>query len=114
MVSASAGGLRYWRASRVMEGIAIATRISTGMPVHSTSISVLWLVFDGTVLRRRLKRVITHSSRPSTSRQIATISGSRIPLWNHSAKLPSGEYCGWKVIAPGVGAPLIHSGPSGV
>ena len=57
-----------WRAGSI-DGTAMTTRISTGTTVQMISISVLWLVFDGTGLARRRNLNITYSSRPSTNRR---------------------------------------------
>ncbi len=50
IVSALAGAGLNCLASKLIEGTAIATRISTGINVQTTSMVVLWLVFDGTGL----------------------------------------------------------------
>ncbi len=36
-----------WKNRRRNDGIAITTRIRTGITVHATSISVLWVVLEG-------------------------------------------------------------------
>ncbi len=55
----SGGGNVYWKYSSLKEGMAIATRISTGITVHSTSIVVLCVVRDGVGFRLSLKRHMT-------------------------------------------------------
>ena len=45
----------------------MTTRIITGTIVQITSISVLWVVLDGTGLARRLKRTITMIKSASTN-----------------------------------------------
>ena len=51
--------------------MAIATRIRTGITVHSTSIVVLCVVRDGVGFRLSLKRHITYSSSTSTKTVIS-------------------------------------------
>ena len=51
----------------VPEGTAMTTRIITGTTVHTTSMSVLCVVLEGTGLARRLKRTITTISSASTN-----------------------------------------------
>ncbi len=53
--------------------MAIATRISTGTTVHTTSSGVLWVVFDGVGLARALNRTITITSRMRTKPEIAAM-----------------------------------------
>jgi hypothetical protein len=47
-VTASFGAGLYWRASRLIDGMAMPTRISTGTSVQITSMKVLCVVLDGT------------------------------------------------------------------
>ena len=51
--------------------MAIATRISTGSTVHSTSMVVLCVVREGTGLRFSLKRHITYSISSITNAVMA-------------------------------------------
>ena len=51
--------------------MAIATRMSTGSTVHSTSIVVLCVVREGTGLRFSLKRHMTYSISTSTNAVMA-------------------------------------------
>ena len=59
MVIASLGGVLYCALNRPIDGTAMPSRISAGTTVQITSISVLWLVFEGTGLARLLKRTMT-------------------------------------------------------
>src|SRR3954453_16774904 len=52
----SGGGNVYWKKSSLKEGIAIATRIRTGITVQSTSTVVLWVVREGVGFLDSLKR----------------------------------------------------------
>ena len=53
------------------DGTAIATRMSTGTTVQTTSMTVLCVVREGTGLRRALKRTITITSSANTKSVIA-------------------------------------------
>src|SRR5215475_11703421 len=63
------------------DGIAITTRITTGITVQQTSSSVLCVVRDGVGLVRALNRMITVMSRPSTNTVIAAMIQST-KSWN--------------------------------
>ena len=86
------------------------TRIRIGATVQTTSISVLWLVFDGTGLRRALKRTITMTSSARTKSMIAstTISSPSLKLWI----IPMiGEPAGCRLISHGCGW-VASAGPA--
>ncbi len=55
----------------------MATRMSTGTTVQTTSIRVLCVVFEGVGLARALNRTITTSSSASTNMMIAVMMISR-------------------------------------
>ncbi len=55
----SGGGKSYWWNRSLKEGMAIATRMKTGITVHSTSIVVLCVVREGVGFRFSLKRHMT-------------------------------------------------------
>ena len=61
------------------------TRIRIGRTVQTTSTSVLWLVFDGTGLRRALKRTITttSSARTNSTISVMTISSAVVEAVDH-------------------------------
>ena len=63
--------------SRRKDGIATATRISTGTMVQATSIAVLWVVREGVGFRFSLKRKTHHRIRPSTKTEMASESQCR-------------------------------------
>src|SRR4051794_24331159 len=89
--------------------MAIATRISTGTSVQTTSRKVLWVVRDGTGLAPRRNLTITISRRRRTKAVITVMIGISSLLWNQSASWPIGVTCGWKLAAP-VGWPTVASG----
>ena len=63
--------------------MAMATRISTGMIVQATSISVLWVVFDGTGFALALNLTMTITSSASTNSVMTVISQNR-KVWNQA------------------------------
>ena len=73
MVIASLGGDLYCALNRPIEGTAMPSRISAGTTVQITSISVLWLVFEGTGLERLLYLRMTQTNRASTNRLMMTM-----------------------------------------
>ena len=72
IVSALAGAGVYCLASSLIEGIAINARITTGISVHITSSSVLWLLRDGVGLAPRRNLTIANSSKARTKMLIRT------------------------------------------
>src|SRR5690349_23218524 len=76
----SAFGVLSWKNRYLNDGIAIDSRISTGISVQATSSSVLWVVRDGTGLARALNLTITATSNASTNR-VMTVMMIRSRLW---------------------------------
>jgi len=56
--------------------MAIATRMRTGITVHATSRTALWVVFDGTGLALALNFTITMMSSARTNRAMMTVIGT--------------------------------------
>src|SRR5713226_847482 len=90
-------------------------RIAIGMIVHSTAISVLWVVRDGIGLARALKRTITTTRRISTKAVIAEMIQSR-KSWNQTMLSitgvadcwnPSCQADGWPFPAEAAPAPAV-------
>src|SRR5438309_769520 len=77
----SAFGTSSSRKRSLNDGIAIATRINTGISVHATSIRVLWVVFEGTGLALALNLTTTMTSSASTN-SVITVITTRRPVWN--------------------------------
>ena len=99
--------------SRRNDGTAMATRISTGISVQATSISVLWVVLEGTGLALALNFTTTMTNSASTNRVISVMSTSS-KLWKLMMLSITGEAAGCSVISHGWGcapkaAPLAAS-----
>src|ERR1700690_3465128 len=77
----SAFGMSSSRNNSRNDGTAMATRISTGIRVQATSISVLWVVLDGTGLALALNFTAMIASSASTNSVISVIVTSS-QLWN--------------------------------
>src|ERR1700692_560661 len=77
----SALGISSSRNRRRNDGTTSATRISTGIRVHATSIRVLWVVLEGTGLALALNFTTTMTSSTRTNSVMAVMSTSR-KSWN--------------------------------
>ena len=78
------------------------TRIRIGTTVQTTSISVLWLVFDGTGLRAGVEAHHAPESSASTNRTMS-VTTIRSPLLKRWIISMIGEAAGWSVISQGWG-----------
>src|SRR6185437_4693334 len=90
-----------WNSSR-NDGIAMPTRIRTGIIVHATSIIVLWVVFDGTGLARALNRNIAITISAVTN-SVITVMTTRSPLCIFSMLSITGDAEPAKSIPQGCG-----------
>ena len=80
----------------------MATRISTGISVQATSISVLWVVLEGTGLALALNFTTTMTKSASTNRVISVmITSSR--LWKLMMFSITGVAASCSVISHGLG-----------
>src|ERR1041384_4042387 len=86
------------------EGIAITTRMITGMTVQATSIRVLWVVRDGVGLAFALNLTMQTTSKMSTNAVIAAMIQSR-KLWNQMMSSIVGAADCWKWSGGGRGGP---------
>ena len=86
------------------DGIAITTRMTTGITVQATSSSVLCVVRDGVGLAFALNFTITMTSNASTKTVIATMIQST-KLWNQMMSSIAGAADCWKPICHGHGWP---------
>ena len=77
----SALGVSSCRNSNRNDGTAIATRISTGISVHATSIRVLWVVLEGIGLALALNFTTTIINSTSTN-SVITVMVPTSQLWN--------------------------------
>src|SRR6187402_2782488 len=77
----SAFGMSSCRNSSLNEGIAMATRISTGISVQATSINVLWVVLEGIGLALALNLTTTAIRSPSTN-SVITVIVTTSQVWN--------------------------------
>src|ERR1700759_4885815 len=89
MVISAFGISSSWN-SRRNEGIAMPTRIMTGIRVQATSIRGLWVVRDGTGLARALNLTITVIRSASTNKGM-TVMMTSSQLWNDSILSITGE-----------------------
>lgn len=80
------------------------TRISTGTNVQTTSISVLWVVRDGTGLALALNFTTTVTSSASTNSVITMMSTDR-KSWNQTILSITGEPEAWRCHSHGSGCP---------
>ena len=80
------------------------TRISTGISVQATSISVLWVVLEGTGLALALNFTTTMTSSASTNSVMTVISTNR-KLWNQVMFSITGEAASCSVYSHGAGCP---------
>src|ERR1044072_1548812 len=98
----SDGGVLSCTNRILKDGIAIAARMSTGMIVQATSISVLWVVRDGVGLAFALNFTMQMSSSTSTKAVIAaTIQSTK--LWNQMMSSIVGAADCWKPSCQGLG-----------
>src|SRR4051812_12345844 len=104
MVTSGFGMSSSWNKSR-NDGTAITTRISTGISVQATSISVLWVVLEGTGLALALNFTITMISSASTNNVMMVISASR-RLWKLMMFSITGEAASCSVYSHGFGCPV--------
>ena len=86
----SAFGRSSSRNSRRNDGTAMPTRISTGTSVQATSISVLWVVRDGTGLAFELNFTTTTTSSASTNSVMTMISTDK-KSWNQTMLSITGD-----------------------
>ena len=93
-----------WKNRRRNDGIAITTRMTTGITVHRTSISVLWVVRLGVGLARALNFTITTTRSASTKTVIRVMSTSR-KLWKDTRLSITGEADRCRPICQGEGWP---------
>src|SRR6478752_5716676 len=103
MVRSTLGMSSSWN-SRRNDGTEMPTRISTGISVQATSISVLWVVRDGTGLAFALNLTTTITSSASTKSVISVIRTNR-KLWNQTMLSITGEADGCSVHSHGEGCP---------
>src|ERR1700742_4114890 len=84
------------------DGIAITTRITTGITVQATSIRVLWVVRDGVGLAFALNFTMQMTSRARTKAVITAMTQSR-KWWNQTMSSIVGAADCWKPICQGEG-----------
>src|ERR1044071_6784135 len=84
------------------DGIAITTRMTTGITVQATSSSVLCVVLDGVGLALALNFTMMMSSSASTKTVIAMMIQST-KLWNQVMSSMVGAADCWKPICQGEG-----------
>ena len=84
------------------DGTAIATRITTGITVQATSISVLCVVFEGVGLALALNFTITINKSASTNKVMIVMTQSRMS-WNQVMSSMVGAADFWKPICHGTG-----------
>src|SRR3982074_1828704 len=92
----SALGMSSSRNNSRNDGTAIATRISTGISVHATSIRVLWVVLEGTGLALALNFTTTAIRSPSTN-SVITVMVPTSQLWNQMMYSMTGVAASWRV-----------------
>src|SRR3954468_25091938 len=100
----SAFGTSSSRNRRRNDGTEIPTRISTGTSVHATSISVLWVVRDGTGLALALNFTTTVTSSASTN-SVMTVMIQSSMLWNQAMLSITGVAAPCSVYSQGAGCP---------
>src|SRR5918995_3986006 len=103
MVRSALGMSSCWNRSR-NEGIEIATRISTGIRVQATSISVLWVVLEGTGLALALNLTTTMTSSTSTN-SVMRVMIQTSQVWNEVIVSITGEADSCRVHSHGAGWP---------
>src|ERR1051325_10415815 len=84
------------------DGIAITTRMITGITVQATSIRVLCVVRDGVGLAFALNFTMQMTSRTSTNSVMAAMI-QRTKLWNQVMSSMVGAADCWKPICQGLG-----------
>src|SRR5262245_51165222 len=84
------------------DGIAITTRMTTGITVQATSSRVLWVVRVGVGLALALNFTMQMTRSASTNAVIAAMSQSR-KLWNQMMSSMVGAADCWKFICQGLG-----------
>src|SRR5712672_1364369 len=104
MVRSAFGMSSSWNSSR-NDGTAIPTRISTGMMVQATSISVLCVVLEGTGLALALNFTATIASSASTNSVMMVMSQNR-KLWNQMMFSITGVAASCSVYSQGAGWPI--------
>src|ERR1700738_2565099 len=98
----SAGGVLSWKNRMRKDGTAIATRMTTGITVQATSISVLCVVFDGVGLALALNLTITINKSASTNKVMIVMIHSKTS-WNPMISSMVGAADFWKPICHGTG-----------
>src|SRR3954452_20620695 len=104
MVKSAFGMSSSWN-SRRNDGTAMPTRISTGMMVQATSISVLWVVLDGMGFFLALNFTMTITSSASTNSVMMVISQNR-KLWNQMMFSITGVAASCSLYSQGAGWPI--------
>src|ERR1043166_1059619 len=84
------------------DGIAITTRMTTGITVQATSSSVLCVVFDGVGLAVALNLTMMMSSSASTN-TVMTMMIQSTKSWNQTMSSIVGAAEPWKPICQGDG-----------
>src|SRR5215208_802468 len=92
-----------WTRTTLLTGTTIATRISTGISVQATSISVLWVVLEGTGLALALNFTTTMTKSASTNRVI-TVMITSSKLWKLVMFSITGVAASCSVYSHGLGA----------
>ena len=95
------------------DGSAMKTRMITGTTVHSTSMSVLWVVRVGVGFARALKRTMTMIRSASTNAVMAKMTHSRM-LWNHTMSSITGVADPCRPICQGEGWPSPAKAAPGI
>src|ERR1700704_4364193 len=93
----SAFGISSSLNKSLKDGNTSISRISTGSTVHATSISVLWVVFDGTGLALALNLTITMISSASTNKVMTVVITTR-KLWNRWMSSITGDAESWRLM----------------
>src|SRR3954454_3753665 len=104
MVRSAFGISSSWN-SRRNDGTAMPTRISTGMMVQATSISVLCVVLEGMGFFLALNLTMTMTSSASTNSVMMVISQNR-KLWNQMMFSITGVAASCSVYSQGAGWPI--------
>src|SRR5215212_11070559 len=86
------------------DGTAMPTRISTGISVHATSTSVLWVVREGTGFALALNFTTTMTSSDSTN-SVMTVMIQSSMLWNQEMLSITGVAASCSVYSQAAGCP---------
>src|SRR6188508_2719786 len=100
----SAGGVLSCTNRMRNDGIAITTRMRTGMTVQATSIIVLWVVREGVGLAFALNFTMHVTSRTRTNTVMPVMIQST-KLWNQVMSSIVGAADRWKPNCHGTGCP---------